>query len=395
MEKPKIFIFSTVYLPMIGGAELAIKEITDRLGENFDFIMFTARFSRTLPKKERLGAIDIYRLGIGSPLDKYLLPFLGYLKARRFLRDRHPTSLPAQAGEIQNPILWGMMASYGSIAAYFLKKQNPQIPFLLTLQEGDPERYLLKGRLGLMGFWVKKIIAHADRLQVISAYLKDFAVKMGADFMKTDIVPNGADLDVFTREIPLAERRELRLSYNMASNTKGVITASRLVHKNAIDILIQAMARVPAAHLFIAGTGPEEGRLRVLAKKLNIEKRTHFLGEISHQRLVRYYNASHIFVRPSRSEGLGSAFLEAMAAGLAIVATPVGGIPDFLKRGHTGFFCEVDNPEDLAFQIRNLAYNSRLRQQIAEKGKKLVEENYSWEKVAASMERIFYRLTFL
>jgi len=379
-EKPTIFIFSTAYLPMVGGAELAIKEINDRLSDYFDFVVFTSRFRRAYPKHEKLGAVEVYRLGFGMPFDKYLLPILAYFKARKVIRT------------FRRPLLWGMMASYGSIAAYFLKRRNPGFSFLLTLQEGDPEEYLVSGRLGLMGFWFKKIVSRADRVQVISKYLGELAIKLGADKEAVDIVPNGVDINVFARDFPAEDLKNLRLRYGFSSNSKAIITASRLVHKNAVDIIIKAVAEIPEAHLFIAGSGPEEKSLRRLAQKLNIQNRILFLGNVSHDELSRYYAISHVFVRPSRSEGLGSAFLEAMAAGLPVIGTKVGGIPDILQHNFNGLFCEVDDAEDLVQKIKRLVHDLDFGRNLGLNGRRLVEENYSWDKIAQRMSSIFFRL---
>jgi len=97
-------------------------------------------------------------------------------------------------------------------------------------------------------------------------------------------------------------------------------------------------------------------------------------------------------VRPSRSEGLGVSFLEAMAAGLPIIGTPVGGIPDFLKDGETGLFTKVDDPEDLAKKIELLFSDEALRQKLVRNGRKLVEEKYQWSKIARDMGKIFKEL---
>lgn len=364
---------------------MAIKEITDRLTGDFDFTLFTARFKPSFPRYERLGAVEVYRLGFGLPIDKYFLPFLGYLKARRLIKKY----------QIQNTkyklLLWGMMASFGSIAAYFLKKTNPKTPFLLTLQEGDSEEYLMKGRFGLMGFWIRRVLHSADRIQVISSYLKSFAIKMGASAGRIDIIPNGVDLETFGRPVSEIEIQEIRNRLAITTDKKIIITASRLVYKNAVDTLIWALKETPNAYLIVAGSGPLENELRRLTETLNLENRMRFLGGISHKELARYFAIANVFVRPSRSEGLGSAFLEAMAAGLPIVATPVGGIPDFLKDEETGLVCEVDNPRHLASQIKRLLYNSDLRKTISANSKNLIEENYLWEKVAHSMQRIFQR----
>ena len=100
-----------------------------------------------------------------------------------------------------------------------------------------------------------------------------------------------------------------------------------------------------------------------------------------------------IFARASRSEGLGSSFLEAMAAGLPIIGTAVGGIPDFLKDGETGLFTKVDNPTDLAQKIKLLMENNGLCGQIAKTGQELVFKNYSWVNISHRMSEILSRLT--
>ena len=86
----------------------------------------------------------------------------------------------------------------------------------------------------------------------------------------------------------------------------------------------------------ILGAGPEEKKLKELAKELGVENVVHFLGHIEPENVYEYLTKADIFVRASRTEGLGSSFLEAMGAGLPIIGTPVGGIVDFLKRWRNG-----------------------------------------------------------
>ncbi|MBI3631934.1 MAG: glycosyltransferase family 4 protein, partial [Candidatus Vogelbacteria bacterium] len=100
-------------------------------------------------------------------------------------------------------------------------------------------------------------------------------------------------------------------------------------------------------------------------------------------------SSADIFVRPSLSEGLGISFLEAMAVGLPIVATNVGGIPDFLKDGKTGLFCEVDNPKSVAEKVMRLMNEPDLYRAISHNGRKLVEEKYSWDTIAARFDKLF------
>lgn len=106
MRKPKnILIFSTAYLPFVAGAEVAIKEITDRLGKSvtkkIDFDLITAQFDPKLPKIEKVGNVNIYRIGVGKPIiDKLLLPFWGAVKAFKLSKQK------------EYLCFWGIMVTY-------------------------------------------------------------------------------------------------------------------------------------------------------------------------------------------------------------------------------------------------------------------------------------------
>ena len=123
-------------------------------------------------------------------------------------------------------------------------------------------------------------------------------------------------------------------------------------------------------------------------------KRAFLLGSIPPDDAPKYLAASDIFIRPSLSEGLGSAFLEAMAAGVPIIGTRVGGIPDFLVDGETGLFCEAQNPQSIAEKIKLLLADETLRQKLITNGKKLVAEKYNWNIIVKQMEEIFNKITF-
>ena len=80
-----------------------------------------------------------------------------------------------------------------------------------------------------------------------------------------------------------------------------------------------------------------------------------------------------------------------MAAGLPVVGTPVGGIPDFLKDSETGLFCNVDDPENLALKIKRLVDDEMLRKKVALKGRELVERKFSWDLIAHHMGEVFQK----
>ena len=99
-----------------------------------------------------------------------------------------------------------------------------------------------------------------------------------------------------------------------------------------------------------------------------------------------------MFIRPSRSEGLGNSFLEAMSAGVPVIGTSVGGIVDFLKDGETGFVADPENAENVAFKMHDLLTDPARTKKITRQAQELVRRNYSWETIARMMRNIFDRL---
>ena len=374
-SRSNIAVFSYAYLPFVGGAELAVKEITDRLPGR-RFICFTNRFEKSL-LEERLGNVRVIRVGASDLYQVSVLRKIRYM----FLAWR-----AAEANHRQEPFeaTWAIMASYGAAAALLFQLRHPRIPLLLTLQEGDSEEHILN-RVGLLYPVWKLVFKCANEIQVISNFLADFARRHGARG-RVSVIPNGVDL---ARYKATSDKRQ--------GMERVIITTSRLVPKNGIDILIRACARLPKLKiknwkLEILGDGPERDALESLARELGIFHQIEFKGHVPPEQIPGELGRADGFVRPSRSEGLGNSFLEAMAAGLPIIGTDVGGIKDFLKDGETGLVARSENPEDIARKIELLFRDSRLRNRIINNGKTLIREQYSWDNIAQSMDKIFSRL---
>ncbi len=368
----RVFVFTTAYWPLTGGAEIALAEIIKRLPE-YQFEIITARFRRELSIKEELGNITIHRLGWGTKFDKFILALTGATYAKWLAKKSKPE------------LIWAMMASYGGLAATSFKKTNPGIPYLLSLQEGDDLK-ALESKMKILGawWWFKQIFTRADYVQAISGYLAKWAKHMGAT-SPVVVIPNGIDLKTFYCD---QERLD-------NGGEKIIFTSSRLVHKNAVDVIIKALAKLPAHFkLHIAGTGPEEASLKQLTQKLGLSERVTFLGNVPNHQLPKELNQASIFVRPSRSEGLGISFLEAMAAGVPVIATPVGGIPDFLKDNETGFLVPVDDATKLTEKISYVSDPANQQQvwNVINNTRTLIKQNYDWDHLAPQMSQIFARL---
>lgn len=382
MAAKRALIFSFVYYPrFIGGAEVAVKEITDRIdADDIEFHLIALRGDRTLPCVEKIGSVMVHRIGwtsLGLSLNKYLYPFLAASKASCLNRQN------------KFDFVWSIMANYSGFAALFFKLFHTHIPFVLTLQEGDPIDYIQK-RVRIVSGLFRMIFTHADKVQAISRYLAEFARSMGARD-EAIVVPNGVDVNKFSRMVLGAELDSVWKEIGKKPGDIFLVTASRLVVKNAVGDIIAALRFLPQnAKLLVIGSGELDLELRRKAKDMKLEERVVFKGFISHEELPAYLQACDMFVRPSISEGFGNSFIEAMAAGIPVIATPVGGIVDFIKNKETGLLCDVNSPEDIARKAEIYIRDKSLRAEIIDNALHMVVDHYDWKIVAKDMrEKVF------
>jgi glycosyltransferase involved in cell wall biosynthesis len=237
------------------------------------------------------------------------------------------------------------------------------------------------------------VFMKARVVQAISAYLAQFARSMGAR-CPIEVIPNGVALERFRFSLPDSQKTKLRRQLGIEDTDKVLITASRLVKKNALDVVIDAMRYLPNEVKFlILGAGPLKEALQRRTLDYKLQTRIKFLGHVAPAKLPEYLQVADVFVRPSRSEGMGSAFIEAMAVGVPVVATAVGGIVDFLRDKDTGMFCHVDDPEHLAKVVKILLTDDTLRSHIIRNARELVREKYDWNIIVRSVrEKVFGRL---
>ena len=384
-EKSKVLILSSAYLPLIGGSELAIKNITDRLSD-FEFDLITARLDKNTSEYEKAGNVSVFRVGGSLSLStlllpKSFLPILIFFEAIKLLEKHDYAAVHA------------FQASGAAGAGWLLKYFYPKLPFIVTLQEGKN----LQEQGFLINFFRKLILKKADRATAISQYLRNYILSVNKN-LKVDVIPNGVNIDDFSRNFSYGELTDLENKLGIKPDDKVIVSVSRLVWKNGLDLLIEAIKilnfklQVPNSKLLIIGEGPLEKSLKSKVKSLKLDDRVIFTGSVENQDLPIYLKISDVFVRPSRSEGLGISFLEAMAANVPIVATKIGGIPDFLEDRKTGLFCSGE-PEDIAFKIRIILENDKLRGELVNNARALVAEQYNWDKIAVEFDKLYKSLS--
>jgi len=382
--KKRILIFSLAYYPKVGGAEVAIKNITDRISpEDIEFEMVTLRFQPDSLKKEQVGNVLVHRIGSGTFLWKRFFQIAAYLYAKKL----HTVK--------SFDVVWGMMAHSGGIPASLFKRRFPNVKYVLTLQEGDPLSQIKRQMLFVWPLFVQ-VFRRADQVQAISSYLARWARQMGYRG-EPIVIPNGGDVEKFKSRERKVETGETSRRLGVKDEDILLVTTSRLVPKNGISDVIDALQFLPEQFKFlIVGTGPLESNLKLQVSNRQLQGRVFFVGHISHENLPQYLTASDIFIRPSLSEGMGNSFIEAMAAGLPVIATQEGGIADFLfdpdrnkDREPTGFAVGVHDPKGIAAQCERIVSDSELRDQVVKNAQLLVTQKYDWNTITRDMEGLF------
>jgi len=395
--KKRILIFSLSYFPYVGGAEVAIDEITKRLNPaDFSFDMVTLRYNSELPRTERLGSVTVHRIGfttkdpsykdmVSSPLylAKVFYPILAAAKAIQLHKEN------------KFDIVWSMM-TYMGFPAVFFKWKYPSVPFVLTIQDGDTiEKVAKRARIRMVAPLFRRIFKVADLVQVLTKYLEGFARDMGYKG-PLEVIPNGVDFAFFSSKLSDQQKSAMRAKRNIEEGEILVLNASRLVEKNGVDDSILALEYLPEnVKMLIMSDGPDRDKLLALVMKKNLQERVCFFGAYTPEELASNLQIADVFTRPSHSEGQGIAFLEAMAAGVPIVTTEVGGIPDFItdpssKLGKvlpTGLFAKIGDPKDIAEKIQQLLDDPELAYVLSANAKQLVKEKYDWMNLAEDMRK--------
>ncbi len=384
----RVLIFSTAYFPHVGGAEVAVREIAKRLTGEYAFDLICAKYEKNLPRVEQMEEATVYRVGFGiRPIDKILSPFLGAILALQLKGKNH------------YDVFWAMMATYGSGGAYIANMLHfwTPVPIVLTLQEGDPPEYIRSKHFGMVALSWRLALSQSSSLSVISNYLGELAREFGYKGEYT-LVPNGVDSEKFNHvtevEIDAAKKR-----LGKKEGEAYLVTTSRLVHKNACDDVIRALQFLPKEVQFVVcGVGKDEEFLRTLAKELSVAERVKFLGLVGHTDIPALLQASDIFIRPSRSEGMGNSFIEAMAAGLPVIATQEGGIADFLfdakrnpEKKTTGWAVDKNTPTQIAEAVKDIIANPDTVRSVVVTARALAVQKYDWNLIAEDMKNLFDR----
>jgi len=384
MFKKRLCVVTNIYLPQVGGIQTVVYEQTRRLMKR-DFEPYVVTNRINTPKSYLVEGVRVdcykslntgYRLGI-----PYTIPSVASLDT--FLRAIQSADVVHAHG---HPYLTSLIA--GKLAKHYKK------PFVLTQHNTFIEydnMFETVEQLNDLSVG-KATLKAADKIVVVSNATRQYVLSIGADPNKVKVLHNGVDLVHFR---PIPERRvEMRRKLGISQNAIVVLTVRRIVYKNGIDTLIDAAKlaakKNPAIIFLIVGIGPNMENARERINQLGLAKNIIFVGFVSSEELPFYYNTADFFVVPSKSgEGLPLVAEEAMACGLPVVATNVGGIGEIVTDQYGRLFPPND-PDQMAKAI--LDYSSMDLSLRKPEIRAMMEEKFSWDKNVDSLVEIYEEL---
>ncbi len=209
-----------------------------------------------------------------------------------------------------------------------------------------------------------------------------------------EVIYNGIDPEAFH---PFSSPDgELRQKFSLASEDRVILYVGRLIGLKGLPALLQAFSLLKnrqGVKLLIVGDGEGSNSFQNLAQRLGIGPQTLWTGFVPHAETPRYYSLASIAVSPSLAdEAFGISLCEAMACGLPVVATRVGGMPELCLHEETGFLVRAGNERELAEKMGTLLEDESLRRKMGARAAQRVREYFTWDRVVDRLMKAYARL---
>ena len=328
---------------------------------------------------ERLQAegFQVYTLSRTPGIDWQLLP-----KLARIIEQEQVDVIHAQQ---YSPFFYAALSVLHHRVA--LRKPAPK---LLYTEHGIFYPYRRKFKHALLN---PLLCRFADEIVAISQSLKaNLVAYENFPERRIQVVYNGIELDRFARvSVDVAAKRA---SLGLPPQAQVIGIVARLNQVKNHPMLLRAFKRVMAqqsdAYLLMVGDGPEEAKLKALAESLQITDRAWFLGARSD--VAELLQILDVYALSSFSEGTSVSILEAMASGLPVVTTRVGGNPEVVREPDTAFLVDSDNDEQMAAKLLELLRDPALREKMGRAGKARAYAEFSQEKMVSAYTAMYQKL---
>lgn len=382
----KILLCTQLYPPLLyGGGEYIFSKWAQELARRgHEVSVITQRIEGT-KRFEKKGGIKIYRvepklsysgalytIGLRKNLGFLFSCFNKILKIGKDYDIIHSnTFVPAIAGQYASRIL--KKPHIITIHDVYLQQDKK---FWSQWAEQRKINPLIK----IMGPFLEKSVLrlNPNLIHTVSETSKNDLISCKIPEQKIRIIPNGIDLKEY--EIPKASKKAGQFCY-----------IGRLVFYKNLETVIRAIKTINCRFL-IAGVGPDEERLKKLAKELGIEKKVIFLGRISNNEKIKLLKESRFLVQPSVIEGFGITIIEAFACKTPVISSNVMPLPELVKDNLNGFTVPAFGIQEWKKTIKIMLKSPNLCKKLGNNSYKFVKDNYSIEKVVDKLESLYEEL---
>jgi len=385
MSNPRVCIVSPLFHPNIGGPARQAYTMAGRLKQRgLALIVITRRLDIEIPE---LNGAEVYSVRSLAP-ERYTLSeftFVNFLISLSF-------SIGVMVRLFCLKKRYDIVHFYGASLPLLLS-----LPLLRMLRKKTVAKIsganpgMEVGSLddSIFKSLMKGIFFLSDRFIVMSNDLRRRILAENFSDNKIIKIPNGVDEKIFY-PMKVGERERLRKKLDYEGKVV-FLYSGRLVKNKGLELGIIAAAEVVKTNknflLVFLGRGELEKGIKKIAEELGLEGFVRFEGLVNN--VAEYLNASDIFIFPSLSEGMPNALLEAMACGLPVIASNIGGVIDILEDGKSGILFEAGNVLELASAMTMLLEAAALRQKLGAEARKRIVENFSIDMIAGEYIKVY------
>lgn len=357
-----------------GGVAVHIVNLVNSLGKLDNLNLFLISFSS---KSETFSKGNAKIILIETRTIFLIFPVLALLRLAIEVKRLQPDILHIHGSNISPYLI------YATIFNFFLNC-NKIITIHGLVEEEVKYKKISKSMAFISVIFEKFAISKIPNIIVCSMAMKNLLKEKSRS--KIVVIPNGIDYDDNNRILT-----EIKLHH------PNVLFVGLLQDVKGIDILIRAvpliMRSIPNIYVYIAGSGPCENDLKILAGELGVEDNVKFLGFVPKAKKYSYFKSADICIVPSRYESFGIVLLEAMSCGKAVVASRIGGIPEVVEDGRTGILFEPGNVNELANNIVGILKDNDLRQRMGKLGQEKAKK-FGWDAIAEETKKFYHDIIF-
>jgi glycosyltransferase involved in cell wall biosynthesis len=355
------------------------------VSRNFGFPGGVVYFVNLLLKQLNKTNIETYHITVGKSPNKalnILLPILILFQIMKYnilLKKKKPDVVHL------NPSFGTVPMLRDGIFLRIAKRYKISVLYLIHGWE-DKFYEKLKGNIGLFSNFYMRSLKRSDGIAVLAKDFKNKLIDVGLD--KNNIYVVGT----------MVESEKYHPDNKDFKNPNQILFCSRLIKEKGPYELLDAakivLKKNSEIRFIFMGDGKEINGLRLYSNKLGINNNVHFTGYLKGKKKYQVFRQSHLFVLPSYTEGLPIVILEAMAAGLVLLATPVGGIKDILKSGKNGLIISSmpPDPKEISEKLNYLLENPNYLKKVSKNNIKDVTDKYDSEVVTTQITKLYHKL---